>query len=89
MAFKVAELQDNDKAIEFMRVMREMLFLQKKNIAKWEAIEEAARKAKSNTDLLKKGYDAKGSDLLQTDLSLGREMELEVLLHSISSTIRR
>lgn len=74
MAFKVAELQDSDRAMEFMRVMREMLFLQKKNIAKWEVIEEAARKAKLDTDLLKKDYDAKGSDLLQTDLNLGREM---------------
>ena len=35
IAFKAAQMQDNDKAILFMRTNREMVFLQKKNIAKW------------------------------------------------------
>lgn len=74
MAFKVAELQDKDKAIDFMRVMREMLFVQKKNISKWEVIEEAAKKTKLDTARLKKDYETKGADLLQADLNLGREM---------------
>ncbi len=40
-AFKVAQLQDNEKSLLFMREIREMVFLRKKNIAKWENIEQA------------------------------------------------
>jgi predicted DsbA family dithiol-disulfide isomerase len=43
IAFKAAQLQDTDKAILFLRTLREMVFLQKKNIAKWEYIAAAAK----------------------------------------------
>ena len=36
IAFKAAQMQDNEKAILFLREIREMVFLQKKNITKWE-----------------------------------------------------
>lgn len=74
IAFKVAELQDEDKAIRFLRVMREMLFLQKRNISKWEVIEEAARRADLDIEQLKKDYQERGADLLQADLNLSRDM---------------
>ena len=36
IAFKAAQMQDNDKSCFILREIREMVFLQKKNIAKWE-----------------------------------------------------
>ena len=41
IAFKAAQLQSEEKAILFLREIREMVFLQKKNIAKWEHLEAA------------------------------------------------
>ena len=37
-------MQDNEKAILFLREIREMVFLQKKNITKWEHLELAGKK---------------------------------------------
>lgn len=42
IAFKAAQLQSEEKALLFMRAIREMVFLKKKNIAKWESLEQAA-----------------------------------------------
>jgi predicted DsbA family dithiol-disulfide isomerase len=44
IAFKAAQMQDREKALDFMRELREMVFLKKKNIAKWEHIATAAKK---------------------------------------------
>ena len=39
IAFKAAQLQDSDKAITFLRRLKELVFLEKKNITRWEIIE--------------------------------------------------
>lgn len=74
IAFKAAQLQDKTKAVEFMRELREMVFLKKKNIAKWEHIAAAAKKTGLDTDQLKKDFEGKGKELFQEDLKLAREM---------------
>ncbi|MEN9919528.1 MAG: hypothetical protein RL662_1964 [Bacteroidota bacterium] len=76
IAFKVAELQDKVKAISFLRIMREMLFLQKRNISKWDVIAEAAKRAHLDLARLKNDYDKEGIKLLQADLELSREMRV-------------
>ena len=53
IAFKAAQLQDNEKAILFLREIREMVFLKKKNIAKWENISIAAEKIGLDVEQLK------------------------------------
>jgi hypothetical protein len=42
IAFKAAQIQDNGKAILFLRKIREMVFLEKKNIVKKEFLHAAA-----------------------------------------------
>ncbi len=74
IAFKAAQMQDKKKAIEFMRELREMVFLKKKNIAKWEHIAAAAKKTGLDTEQLKKDFDGKGKEIFQEDLKLAREM---------------
>lgn len=74
IAFKAAQMQDNDKAILFLREIREMVFLQKKNIAKWEHLETAAKKVGLNVQQLKTDYEGKARELFQEDLKLGKKL---------------
>ncbi len=45
IAFKAAQLQDEKKASIFLREIREMVFIHKKNITNWGNLELAAKKA--------------------------------------------
>jgi predicted DsbA family dithiol-disulfide isomerase len=76
IAFKAAEIQDKDKAILFLREIREMVFLQKKNITKWEYLELAAQKVGLNILKFKTDYEGKAKELFEEDLQLGRELGL-------------
>lgn len=74
IAFKAAQIQDNEKAILFLRELREMVFLQKKNITKWEHIEFAAKKVGLDLVKLKIDYEGKAKEFFEEDLKLGREL---------------
>ncbi len=74
IAFKAAQMQDNEKAILFLREIREMVFLQKKNITKWENLEVAAKKVGLNMEQFKTDYEGKAKELFNEDLKLGREL---------------
>ncbi len=74
IAFKAAQMQDNEKAILFLREIREMVFLQKKNIAKWEHMEAAAKKVGLNIEQFKTDFNGKAKSLFEEDLKLGREL---------------
>jgi len=74
IAFKAAQLQNNGKALLFLRELREMVFLKKKNIAKWEQIAAAATKTGLNVEQLKADVAGKGKILFGADLDLAREL---------------
>lgn len=74
IAFKAAQLQNEHKAIQFLRILREMVFLKKKNITKWEVIEEAGIQAGLDTRQLKTDFDGKAGKLFQDDLALAKKM---------------
>ncbi len=74
IAFKAAQMQDNEKAILFLREIREMVFLQKKNITKWEHLEFAGKKVGLNVDRLKLDYNGKARELFEQDLKLCKEL---------------
>lgn len=73
IAFKAAQMQDNEKAILFLREMREMVFLQKKNIAKWENIAIAAKNVGLNVEQLKADFEGKAKTLFEEDLKLAKQ----------------
>lgn len=73
IAFKAAQMQDNDKAVLYLRELREMLFLEKKNITKWEHLESAARKAGLDVDQLKTDVEGKAKTRFEEDLQLAKE----------------
>jgi predicted DsbA family dithiol-disulfide isomerase len=74
IAFKAAQMQDEEKANLFMREIREMVFLQKKNIAKWEHIATAAKFVGLNVAQLKNDFEGKAKALFAEDLKLGKEL---------------
>jgi putative protein-disulfide isomerase len=74
IAFKAAQIQDNTKAILFLREIREMVFLEKKNITKWEHLELAANKTGLDITRFKVDYEGRGKELFEEDLKLSREL---------------
>ena len=74
IAFKAAQMQSKEKAILFLREIREMVFLQKKNITKWEYLEQAGKHVGLDILKLKTDYEGKAKQLFEEDLKLGREL---------------
>lgn len=70
IAFKAAELQSHDKALAYLRRIQEMVFLEKKNIAKWIHIEEAAEEAGLNACKLLSDMNGKAKELFDNDLEI-------------------
>lgn len=74
IAFKAAQMQDEKKAITFLRIIREMVFLEKKNIEKWEHLETAAKKSGLNLAQLKIDFEGKAKELFYADLEMGKKL---------------
>jgi putative protein-disulfide isomerase len=74
IAFKAAQMQDEKKAIQFLRRIREMVFLEKKNITKWEHLEMAAQQVGLDALKMKADFEGSAKDLFQQDLDLARSL---------------
>jgi len=74
IAVKAAELQGKEKGVSFMRKLREMLFLEKKNITKWDHMQQAAHEVGLDTFRFKVDYEGKANELFQEDLNLGKQL---------------
>ena len=74
IAFKAAQLQDGEKAHLFMREIREMVFLKKKNIAKWEHLASAAKRVGLDVEQFKTDFEGKAKAMFEDDLKLGKEL---------------
>lgn len=74
IAFKAAQMQDEKKAVLFLREIREMVFLKKINIAKWEHLAKAAEIVGLNLYLLKTDFNGPAKTLFQEDLDLARDL---------------
>jgi len=78
IAFKAAQMQDTDKAILFLRRIKEMLFLEKKNIIKWEYLEMAAFETGLDSARLKRDFEGRAQDLFRADLELASDLQVRV-----------
>lgn len=74
IAFKAAQMQDETRAIAFLRRIREMVFLERKNITRWEHISKAATETGLDPVRLKSDYENKAKKLFEADLALGKKM---------------
>lgn len=74
IAFKAAQMQDKEMALVFLRRIKEMVFVEKRNIIKWEFIQEAAFEAGLDTARLLRDYEGTAKDLFNDDLQLGKSL---------------
>lgn len=73
VAFKAAQLQDQEKAVLFLREIREMVFLKKKNITRWEHIAEAAATVGLDVGQLKTDFEGRANTAFEKDLQIAQE----------------
>jgi predicted DsbA family dithiol-disulfide isomerase len=74
IAFKAAQMQDPDKAILFLRRLREMVFVEAKNITRSELIAEAATWAGLNAAQIESDSKGKALSLFEQDLLKARQL---------------
>jgi putative protein-disulfide isomerase len=74
IAFKSAEIQSHEKALVFLRKIREMVFLEKKNITRWEHLALAAVQSGLDSTRLKQDMEGAGKQAFMADLELGRQL---------------
>jgi putative protein-disulfide isomerase len=73
IAFKAAQMQDKEKALLFLREIREMVFLKKKNIAKWENLELAAKNVGLDIKQFKADFEGSAEQSFEEDLRLAKQ----------------
>ena len=74
IAVKAAQLQNHEKALLFLREIREMVFLKKLNITKWENLESAAKSVGLNLNKFKDDYNGRAKELFNEDLTLAKQL---------------
>ena len=74
IAFKAAQMQGKVKADLFLRKIKEMVFLEKKNISKWEHLEQAAIEVGLDSVKFKADFDGAANTAFEDDLALARQL---------------
>ena len=74
IGFKAAQLQDEQKALLFLRRVREMIFLEKKNIMKWRFLETAALEVGLDTTRFRADYVGAAREAFEADLAQAEEL---------------
>ena len=74
IAVKAAQMQDEKKAVLFMRRIREMVFLEKKNITKWEHLAAAATECGLDAVAMQRDYEGEAREAFRKDLELTKKM---------------
>jgi putative protein-disulfide isomerase len=74
VAFKAAQMQDQDKAIRFLREIREMVFLRKINITRLEDLVAAAEKAGLDAKQLEMDFNGRAQNFFGEDLQLAAQL---------------
>ncbi len=74
IAYKAAQMQDEHKAALFLRKIREMVFLEKKNITKWEHLSAAAKQSGLDVEQFKTDYEGAAPQRFRDDLALAKAL---------------
>jgi len=74
IAFKAAQLQDEEKALLFLRRIREMVFMEKKNITRPEHLKQAAIETGLDAEVLVADMHGKAKKAFEDDLDLARQL---------------
>ncbi len=76
IAFKAAQMQDTDLAILFLRRIKEMVFLEKKNIIQWKFLERAAFEVGLDSARLLRDFEGRAQELFKADLRLAEQLKV-------------
>lgn len=79
IAFKAAQIQDTGKAVLFLRRIREMVFLEKKNIIKKEFLYSAAYDVGLDAARLIRDLEGQAQGMFREDLILADLLKVKVL----------
>ena len=79
IAFKAAQLQDTGKAVMFLRRIREMVFLEKKNIIQKEFLHRAAFEVGLDAARLLRDLEGRAQDMFRGDLELADRLKIKEL----------
>jgi 2-polyprenyl-6-methoxyphenol hydroxylase-like FAD-dependent oxidoreductase/predicted DsbA family dithiol-disulfide isomerase len=79
IAFKAAQLQDTGKAVMFLRRIREMVFLEKKNIIQKEFLHRAAFEVGLDAARLLRDLEGRAQDMFRADLELADRLKIKEL----------
>jgi len=79
IAFKAAQLQDTGKGVLFLRRIREMVFLEKKNIIKKEFLHRAAFDVGLDAERLLLDLEDRAKEKFKEDLILSGQLNIQVL----------
>jgi putative protein-disulfide isomerase len=74
VAFIAARYQNPEKAILFLRIIREMVFLHKKNITRWEHLALAASEAGLDVERFRFDYEHRAIAGFEDDLAFAKRM---------------
>jgi predicted DsbA family dithiol-disulfide isomerase len=77
IAFKAAQLQNTELAIHFLRRIKEMIFLEKKNIIHWYFLENAALEVGLDVVRLKRDCENKAKIKFKEDLKLTSDLGID------------
>ncbi|MCC6369940.1 MAG: DsbA family protein [Bacteroidia bacterium] len=78
IAFKAAQIQSTEKAILFLRRIKEMVFLEKKNIINWNFLEDSAFEVGLDSARLLKDIGGKAKVLFSKDLELVKKHNVTI-----------
>lgn len=73
IAFKAAQIPNKEKAIQYLRRIREMVFLEKKNIAKFEYLQQAALEVGLDAEKFEADYEGTAKELFREDLEVTKK----------------
>lgn len=68
IAFKAAQMQDQHRAMLFLRRIREMVFIENKNIAQWPVLAAAAQEVGLDTAQLHVAFSGEARSAFESDL---------------------
>ncbi|HEY4111939.1 DsbA family protein [Puia sp.] len=74
IAFKAAQRQDEERAVQFLRRLREMLFLDAKNIARWQHLATAAEETGLDWQKMLADFNGEALQEFRLDLRLARSL---------------
>lgn len=74
IAFKAAQLQGAEKSEKFLRRIKEMVFLEKKNITRWDHLADAAAYAGLDVEKFRTDFDGDAVQFFEQDLDLARQL---------------